>query len=85
VKDLGSSLSLAPDSFVNQRANQVLGEAAEFLEGVAAEGLFPAMARGEFADIKRPETGGKGLDGVFRKHENYFNPFLNKMTKELGL
>ncbi len=85
VKDLNSSLSLAPDSFVNQRANQVLAEAAEFLERVAKEGLFAAMARGEFADIKRPKTGGKGLDGVFRKDEDYFNPFLNKMSKELGL
>ncbi|MCB5246665.1 MAG: lysine 5,6-aminomutase subunit alpha [Candidatus Cloacimonetes bacterium] len=85
VQDLDASLSLAPDSWVNQRANQVLNEAAEFLEGVAAEGLFAAMARGEFADIKRPETGGKGLDGVFRKDEGYFNPFLNKLTKELGL
>lgn len=85
VKNLNDSLCLSPDSFINQRANQVLAEAAEFLEGVAAEGLFPAMARGDFADIKRPETGGKGLDGVFRKDENYFNPFLNKMTKELGI
>lgn len=85
VQDLDASLSLAPDSWVNQRANQVLSEAADFLEGVAAEGLFAAMARGEFADIKRPETGGKGLDGVFRKDEGYFNPFLDKLTKELGL
>jgi beta-lysine 5,6-aminomutase alpha subunit len=85
VKDLDANLSLAPDSFVNQRANQVLREATDFLERVAQEGLFPAMARGEFADIKRPENGGKGLDGVFRKDGDYFNPFLDKMKKELGL
>ncbi len=85
VKDLNQSLSLAPDSFVNQRANLVLGQATEFLEKVAEEGLFPAMARGEFADIKRPENGGKGLDGVFRRDGGYFNPFLGKMKKELGL
>ncbi len=46
VKDLDSSLSLVPDSFVNHRANQVLGEAVEFLERVAEEGLFAAMANG---------------------------------------
>jgi len=85
VKDLDQSLSLAPDSFVNQRANQVLTEAVEFLERVANEGLFDAMAKGEFADIKRPENGGKGLNGVFRKDAGYFNPFLDKMKQELGL
>ncbi len=85
VKDLNANLSLVPDSFVNQRANEVLGQAADFLEKVAEEGLFPSMARGDFAEIKRPETGGKGLDGVFRKDEGYFNPFLIAMKKELGL
>lgn len=85
VKNLGDNLSLVPDSFVNQRANTVLAQAVEFLEKVAAEGLFPAMERGDFADIKRPENGGKGLDGVFRRDEGYFNPFLDKMKKELGL
>ena len=85
VKDLSSSLELAPDSFVNRRANSVLAEATEFLEKVAGEGLFSAMAKGEFAEIKRPENGGKGLDGVFAKDADYFNPFMQQMKKELGL
>ncbi len=85
VQDLDASLCLAPDSFVNRRANQVLAEAVEFLERVAGEGLFQAMAQGEFAEIKRPENGGKGLDGVFRKDARYFNPFLDKLKQELGL
>ncbi|MDD4667610.1 MAG: lysine 5,6-aminomutase subunit alpha [Candidatus Cloacimonetes bacterium] len=85
VKDLGASLQLAPDSFVNQRANAVLLEATDFLERVAQEGLFSAMAKGEFAEIKRPENGGKGLDGVFECDQDYFNPFMQQMKKELGL
>ncbi|MCB5268436.1 MAG: lysine 5,6-aminomutase subunit alpha, partial [Candidatus Cloacimonetes bacterium] len=85
VKDLGASLQLAPDSFVNQRANAVLLEATDFLERVAQEGLFSAMAKGEFAEIKRPENGGKGLDGVFECDQDYFNPFMQEMKKELGL
>jgi beta-lysine 5,6-aminomutase alpha subunit len=52
---------------------------------VAGDGLFKAMERGEFADIKRPENSGKGLEGVFRKDAQYFNPFLDKMKQELGL
>nr|MDK2850308.1 beta-lysine 5,6-aminomutase alpha subunit [Candidatus Cloacimonadota bacterium] len=85
VKNLSDSLMLSPDSFINRRANTVLQEATEFLEKVASEGLFSAMAAGEFADIKRPENGGKGLDGVFEKDADYFNPFMDKMKQELGL
>jgi beta-lysine 5,6-aminomutase alpha subunit len=85
VKDLDKSLMLAPDSFINKRANRVLAEACEFLERVEKEGMFESMARGDFADIKRPDSGGKGLNGVFARHEDYYNPFRNKMKKELGI
>jgi beta-lysine 5,6-aminomutase alpha subunit len=85
VKNLGEELCLAENSFINTRANTVLQEAAEFLERVEREGLFSAMAKGEFADIKRPENGGKGLSGVFRKADDYYNPFLDKMKAELEL
>ncbi len=85
VKDLGMNIQLSPDSFINQRANLVLRQATEFLEKVAEEGLFNAMAKGDFAEIKRPESGGKGISGVFERDPEYFNPFMDKMKKELGL
>jgi len=85
VKDLNQSLCLAPDSFVNARANEVLQQAVTFLEKVAEEGLFSAMAKGDFAEIKRPENGGKGLDGVFLCDKDYYNPFMQQMKQELGL
>jgi beta-lysine 5,6-aminomutase alpha subunit len=43
------------------------------------------MAAGEFADIKRPEDGGKGLDGVFQKADGYVNPFMEKIRAELRI
>jgi beta-lysine 5,6-aminomutase alpha subunit len=43
------------------------------------------MAKGEFAEIKRPENGGKGLDGVFMCDKDYYNPFMQQMKQELGL
>lgn len=85
VKNFSASLMLSPDSFINRRANTVLKEATEFLERVAQEGLLSAMAAGEFAEIKRPANGGKGLDGVFERDSEYYNPFMDKMKKELGL
>ncbi|MDD3535433.1 MAG: lysine 5,6-aminomutase subunit alpha [Candidatus Cloacimonetes bacterium] len=85
VKDLGESLELAPDSFIQKRAISVLNEATQYLEKIAAEGLFSAMAKGDFAEIKRPENGGKGLDGVFKREADYYNPFMQNMKKELGI
>ncbi|MFO7659700.1 MAG: lysine 5,6-aminomutase subunit alpha [Candidatus Cloacimonadaceae bacterium] len=83
IRDLGNELELVPDGFINQRANEVLAQAVEFLERVADEGLFTAMAKGEFAEIKRPENGGKGQDGVFLKEQDYSNPFMEQMKQEL--
>ena len=83
VQDLGLEINLEPDGLINQRANHVLQEATIFLERVAEEGLLPAMEKGEFADIKRPELGGKGLDGVFAKEPGYLNPFMDQMKVEL--
>lgn len=85
IRDLGAELSIDPKGFINTRAAHVLEEATLFLEKVAEEGLFTAMERGEFADIKRPEFGGKGLDGVFRKEQGYLNPFLDKMKASLKI
>lgn len=85
IKDLSAELNLAEDGFINQRANSVLEEATLFLERVAEEGLLNAMAKGEFAEIKRPENGGKGVDGVFMKEEGYVNPFMQRMQAELAV
>jgi beta-lysine 5,6-aminomutase alpha subunit len=85
IKDLGKELNLDPKGFVNQRANLVLEEATLFLEKVANEGLLPSMAKGEFAEIKRPENSGKGFDGVFHKEPGYLNPFMKKMQAELAV
>ncbi|MHA2284126.1 MAG: lysine 5,6-aminomutase subunit alpha TIM-barrel domain-containing protein [Promethearchaeota archaeon] len=35
--------------------------------------------------MKRPFEGGKGLEGVVFKSDNYINPFLEIMSKELNL
>ncbi len=33
----------------------------------------------KFGGVKRSRTGGKGLDGVLKKSEKYFNPFVDLM------
>ena len=48
----------------------------------ARQRLDAFVQKGVFADIKRPIDGGKGLDGVVRKADGYFNPFIEEMRKE---
>jgi beta-lysine 5,6-aminomutase alpha subunit len=67
-----------PDGFIVQRANQVLAEAIDLMEQILAHesrtGLLDAIADGTFGLMKRPADGGKGLDGVARKADGYYNP-----------
>jgi beta-lysine 5,6-aminomutase alpha subunit len=85
AKDLGKEIIIKNDGFIQKRAEYVLDEAIKFMEHVKEIGLFQALEEGLFADVKRPVDGGKGLDGVFRKSENYLNPFYERFKEELGL
>ena len=58
-----------------------MNNAIDLLQDIVREGLFTALEKGIFGDVKRPKDGGKGLAGVVTKGENYFNPFI-KMMKE---
>ena len=59
-----------------ERARFVFGEAMKLLEECRKDGIVQAIGRGRFGDVKRAETGGKGLDGVFEKGPQYFNPLM---------
>ena len=67
-------LSFTPDSFVTERAHQVLDQAVVVLRRISTEGLLNAIANGTFGMTGRPPDGGHGLDGVVARAEGYFNP-----------
>jgi beta-lysine 5,6-aminomutase alpha subunit len=67
-------LSFAPDSFVVERAHQVLDEAIGLLRRISTEGLLSAVAEGTFGVTRRPPDGGLGFVGVVARAERYFNP-----------
>jgi len=67
-------MSFAPDSFVVERAQQVLDEAVALLRRISTEGLLNAIADGTFGVARRPPGGGHGLDGVVTRADGYFNP-----------
>ncbi|HET8682670.1 MAG TPA: lysine 5,6-aminomutase subunit alpha [Micromonosporaceae bacterium] len=64
----------APGGFIQRRAHQVLAEAVELLERIVDDGLLDAIGDGTFGIMRRPATGGRGLAGVARQEEGYYNP-----------
>ncbi|MDP9823006.1 beta-lysine 5,6-aminomutase alpha subunit [Nocardioides massiliensis] len=76
----------APDGFIAQRAQQVLGEAVDLLERITdteqhRDGLLDAIADGTFGLMRRPADGGRGLDGVARKADGYLNPAIDLLEE----
>ena len=87
MKSIGDEMEFKKGGIIQSRAQKVLDDTIELLDKLQTEGLFTALEKGIFGDVKRSKTGGKGLDGVVRKGENYFNSFIplmkdrKKMTK----
>ena len=79
MKSIGDEVEFKEGGIVRTRAKEVLDKAIELLEKLRDEGLFSALEKGIFADVKRPRNGGKGLDGVTPKGSNYMNPFVKLM------
>lgn len=79
MKSIGDEVEFKEDGIVRRRAKEVLDKADNLLEKIENEGLFTALEKGIFADVKRPKDGGKGLDGVASKDEGYLNPFIPLM------
>ncbi len=79
MKSLGDDVEFKEGGIIRTRAAKVLDDAIALLEEMVKEGLFDALSKGIFADIKRSKTGGKGLAGVTAKGDNYFNPFIEIM------
>ncbi len=79
MKSIGEEMEFKEGGIVRNRAKQVLDNAIALLEKLNEEGLFSALEKGIFGDVKRPKNGGKGLEGVCEKGANYLNPFVNLM------
>src|SRR5262249_32152656 len=75
ARHLSEEIAFRPDGRIVRRAREVLEAAEELLSEIARLGLFEALASGFFADTKRPREGGRGHDGVVRRHPEYRNPF----------
>ena len=82
MRSIGDEVEFREGGIIRRRAAEVLDKAAALLESIAREGLFSALEKGMFGDVKRPRNGGKGLEGVCVKEKNYVNPFIGLMKGE---
>ena len=79
MKSIGDEMEFKEGGIIRNRAKEVLDNAIALLEQMTSEGLFNALEKGIFGDVKRSRVGGKGMDGVVEKGANYMNPFINLM------
>lgn len=79
MRSIGDEMEFKADGICRNRAKLVLDNTITLLEDINKEGLFTALEKGIFGDVKRPMNGGKGLQGVTMKGENYINPFVELM------
>ena len=79
LHSIGEEMEFREGGICRERAKLVLNNTIALLEEIVKEGLFTALEKGIFGDVKRPKNGGKGLEGVTQKGENYYNPFVEIM------
>lgn len=79
ARHLGDEVEFKQDGIIQKRAQKVLADADALLHEVEKDGLFHTIEQGKFGGVKRAKDGGKGLEGVCVKDENYFNPFIPLM------
>lgn len=80
MKNIGDEVEFKEDGIIQTRAKEVLDKTIALLEQLQEEGLFTAIEKGIFGNVKRAKTGGKGLAGVSMKGEHYYNPFISIMN-----
>ena len=79
MKSIGEEIEYKEGGIIKSRAKDVVENAIALLERIDHEGLFMALEKGIFGDVKRARNGGKGLGGVVEKGNNYMNPFIRLM------
>ncbi|MFH1654664.1 MAG: lysine 5,6-aminomutase subunit alpha [Pseudomonadota bacterium] len=79
ARHLGDEITFNPNGKIARRAHTVLDNVHKYLKRIEGTGLMKAISTGMFAEIERDENGGKGLNGVFQKARDYYNPALEML------
>ena len=76
MENFGDEINFKEGGIIQKRADEVLHKAVDLLKEIEKISLFKTIEKGIFGGIKRPINGGKGLEGVVEKNEDYYNPFI---------
>ncbi len=85
IADFSDDIEYKKDGIMQTRAKDVLDETIEFLEEINTTDLFTSIENKKFAEVSRPKNGGKGLEGVEQKADDYYNPFYIYLENELNI
>lgn len=80
AKGARDEITFQPHGKIARRARQVFDDALHHLKKVRMRGLFKAIEEGAFANVRRRQEDGKGLDGVFHKARDYYTPLQQYLT-----
>lgn len=79
MRNIGNEVEYKEGGIIQTRAREVLDNTIVLLDRMHDEGLFSALEKGIFGNVKRPKNGGKGLSGVTPKGTHYYNPTIELM------
>lgn len=79
AKNLGEEITFNHNGKIVRRARLVLDNTWNLLKKLKTTGLMKGIGEGYFADVKREEEAGKGLEGVFEKDRDYYNPLEERL------
>jgi beta-lysine 5,6-aminomutase alpha subunit len=79
ARDLGEEIEFKPGGIIQTHAQRVLADAHELLERIAQTGLLEAIEGATFGDVSRRVDDGRGIEGIVRTEEGYFNPAVELM------
>jgi beta-lysine 5,6-aminomutase alpha subunit len=85
ARSLCDEVEFREGGVIRRRAADTLRQTEALLGEVASIGLFEALSRGMFADVRRTPEGGRGLQGVVLRAPDYFNPLELGLRAALGL
>lgn len=79
AKNISEEITFNPNGKIVRRARAVLDNTIKLLKSVNKKGLMKSIESGVFADVKRAQDAGKGLEGVFQKDRRYYNPLEERL------
>jgi beta-lysine 5,6-aminomutase alpha subunit len=78
ASSLRTELNFRQNGKAKARAQEILNQTETALSEIEQIGLWTALNRGMFSQIKRSRKGGRGYEGVFPTSQFYLNPFLDQ-------